>query len=127
MNGTTVKKVIYSGGLWAESIQAETPSSDITSQEILPSGTSYYLVGSQHVAMRSNNNVRYLFGDHLGSTSVSADVSGGSITRQLYKAWGETRYRSGLPTKYQYTGQYANTSDFGLMFYNAWCYDPKYR
>lgn len=85
--------------------------------------TKYYYAGSQRVAVRTGTDVRYLFGDHLGSTSVSADVSGGSITRQLYKAWGETRYSSGLPTKYQYTGQYSNTSDFGLIFYNARWYD----
>ncbi len=40
------------------------------------------------------------------------------------QAVGETRYSTGLPTKYQYTGQYANSSDFGLMFYNARWYDP---
>jgi RHS repeat-associated protein len=35
------------------------------------------------------------------------------------------RYSSGsLPTKYTYTGQYSNMSDFGLMFYNARWYDP---
>ncbi len=87
--------------------------------------TKYYYLGSQRVAMRSSVGVRYLFGDHLGSTSVSADVSGGSVTKQLYKAFGETRFTSGsLPSKYQYTGQYSNMSDFGLMFYNARWFDP---
>ncbi len=77
------------------------------------------------LALRTSEGVRYLFGDHLGSTSVSADVSGGSVTKQLYKGWGEIRYASGsLPTKYQYTGQYSNMSDFGLMFYNARWFDP---
>ncbi len=87
--------------------------------------TKYYYLGSQRVALRSSVGVRYLFGDHLGSTSVSADVSGGSVTKQLYKAFGETRFTSGsLPTKYQYTGQYSNMGDFGLMFYNARWFDP---
>jgi RHS repeat-associated protein len=41
-----------------------------------------------------------------------------------YKAWGETRYASGTTqTKYQYTGQYSYTADFGLHFYNARWYD----
>ncbi len=67
----------------------------------------------------------FLLSDHLGSTSVSADVSGGNVTKQLYKGWGEIRYTSGsLPTKYQYTGQYSNMGDFGLMFYNARWFDP---
>ncbi len=94
------------------------------------SATKYYYAGSQRVAMRSSVGVRYLFGDHLGSTSVSADVSGGNVTRQLYKAFGEIRYSTNpsLPAKYQYTGQYSYTSgatgDFGLIFYNARFYDP---
>jgi RHS repeat-associated protein len=42
-----------------------------------------------------------------------------------YKPWGETRYHSGnTPTRYQYTGQYSYTPDFGLYFYNARWYDP---
>jgi RHS repeat-associated protein len=42
-----------------------------------------------------------------------------------YKPWGETRYNSGnTPTRYQYTGQYSYTADFGLYFYNARWYDP---
>ncbi len=93
------------------------------------SATKYYYLGSQRVAMRSSVGVRYLFGDHLGSTSVIADASGGNVTRQLYKGWGEIRYTSGsLPAKYQYTGQYSYatgaTADFGLIFYNARFYDP---
>ncbi len=92
--------------------------------------TKYYYLGSQRVALRTSAGVRYLFGDHLGSTSVSADVNGGNVTRQLYKGWGEIRYSTnpGLPAKYQYTGQYSYasgaTADFGLLYYNARFYDP---
>jgi len=85
--------------------------------------TKYYYAGSQRVAVRTGTDVRYLFGDHLGSTSVNADVSGGSITRQLYKAWGETRYTSSLPTKYQYTGQYSEDY-IKLVWMNSRWYDP---
>ena len=47
------------------------------------------------------------------------------VSELRYKAWGETRYASGsTPTKYQYTGQYSNMADFGLLFYNARWYDP---
>ncbi len=94
------------------------------------SATKYYYLGSQRVAMRSSVGVRYPFGDLdialqcPGSTSVSADVNGGGVTKQLYKGWGEIRYTSGsLPTKYQYTGQYSYATgamaDFGLLFCNA--------
>ena len=69
--------------------------------------------------------LNYLIGDHLGSTSLMTDASGNVVSRQQYKAWGETRSTSGSEmTKYQYTGQYSNTADFGLMYYNARWYDP---
>jgi RHS repeat-associated protein len=89
----------------------------------------YYYAGAQRVAMRTgssaNSSVKWLLGDHLGSTSVTANYDGASPVTQLYKPWGEVRYSSGtLPTKYTYTGQYSNMSDFGLMFYNARWYDP---
>jgi len=56
---------------------------------------------------------------------VTTSSSGVKNAEQWYKAWGEVRYSSGsLQTKYTYTGQYSNTSDFGLMYYNARWYDP---
>jgi len=92
--------------------------------------TKYYYAGAQRIAMRQytipqNNTLTYLVGDHLGSTSLTTDASGNLISELRYKAWGETRYSSGVtPTKYTYTGQYSYTDDFGMMFYNARFYDP---
>ena len=87
--------------------------------------TRYYYAGSTRVAMRKNNTVYYVLGDHLGSTSVTTDQNGQNPAKQLYAPWGEVRYSSGsLQTKYTYTGQYSNVGDFGLMFYNARWYDP---
>jgi RHS repeat-associated protein len=90
--------------------------------------TKYYYQGPNRIAMRNSNGVRYLFGDHLGSTSVTADSSGGNIIRQLYTAWGEVRYSSSsLPTKYTYTGQYTyNVSgEIGLIYFVARFFDPQ--
>ncbi|GAB4582093.1 MAG: hypothetical protein Fur0022_48460 [Anaerolineales bacterium] len=89
----------------------------------------YRRAGSQRIAMRQgsadNVNLKWLLGDHLGSTSVTANYDGTSPLTQLYKPWGEVRYQSGtLPTKYTYTGQYSHTADFGLMYYVARWYDP---
>lgn len=90
----------------------------------------YYYAGSQRIAMRTgsgttNTNLKWLLGDHLGSTSITANYDGASPVTQLYKPWGEVRYQNGtLPTGYTYTGQYSHTDDFGLMFYNARWYDP---
>nr|MDQ3004853.1 DNRLRE domain-containing protein [Chloroflexota bacterium] len=87
--------------------------------------TKYYYAGAQRIAMRTNGTLNYLLGDHLGSTSLTTSATGTVISELRYKAWGETRYSSGTTTtKYTYTGQYSNVSDFGLMFYNARWYDP---
>jgi hypothetical protein len=36
----------------------------------------------------TNNLVFYLFADHLGSTNVVTDPSGGMVSLSLYKSWG---------------------------------------
>jgi RHS repeat-associated protein len=62
----------------------------------------------------------------LGSTTVTADVYGGNVQRQLYKGWGETRSTSTVGTDYAYTGQYAyddSSTEFGLLFYRSRFYD----
>jgi RHS repeat-associated protein len=93
----------------------------------------YYFAGSTRIAIpqRGRFAVRtgtdapiYFLQDHLGSTSITTDSSGDWETEIMYKAWGEMRYTSGTtPTKYTYTGQYSNTTDFGLMYYGARWYD----
>ena len=70
--------------------------------------------------MKQGNNVTYLHGDHLGSTSVT---SGANISTQTYYAYGAVRTASGtLPTDYTFTGQKIDASA-GLMYYNARYYD----
>lgn len=60
----------------------------------------------------------------MGSTSLTTDANGLVVSELRYTAWGETRYSAGsTATKYQYTGQYSYTADFGLHFYNARWYD----
>jgi hypothetical protein len=70
--------------------------------------TKYYYAGSQRIAMRTNGTLNYLLGDHLGSTSLTTDAAGNKVSEMRYKAWGEVRYATdGVPTKYQYTGQFS--------------------
>ena len=86
--------------------------------------TKYYFAGGQRVAMRTGSTLYYLLGDHLGSTAITTSATGTKVAELRYKAWGETRYTSGTtPTKYQFTGQYSNVADFGLMYYGARWYD----
>ena len=70
--------------------------------------TKYYYFGGQRVAMREpDDDVVWLHGDHLGSTSLTVDASGDEVARQLYYPFGGTRWESAtaLPTDFQFTGQ----------------------
>ncbi|GAB4449725.1 MAG: hypothetical protein OHK0041_11150 [Anaerolineales bacterium] len=61
----------------------------------------------------------------MESTSITTASTGAKISELRYAPWGEVRYQAGtMSTHYTYTGQYSNTVDFGLMFYNARWYDP---
>jgi len=57
------------------------------------------------MAMRQGSStVYYLLGDHLGSTSVTANNSGARVAELRYKPWGESRHITGTtPTRYQQT------------------------
>jgi RHS repeat-associated protein len=86
--------------------------------------TRYYNAGGMRLATRLDGVMYYPLTDHLGSTTMTTDASGSQVAEIRYKAWGEIRYTDGtLQTKYTYTGQYSNVSDFGLMYYNARWYD----
>jgi RHS repeat-associated protein len=101
---------------------------------ILPTGETwkfYYFAGMQRIALRtatsSTSTLVYFLGDHLGSTTRTVKPDGTNLGEDpditLYKAWGETRYASGMiSTDYQYTGQ-RNEVGIGLYYYNARWYD----
>jgi RHS repeat-associated protein len=93
---------------------------------------SYYSTGSGR-AMRVQDNAGgggsglfWLYADHLGSTTATANVNGDggiSLSTLSYTAWGETRASSGAtPTSIRYTGQ--REAEAGLYFYQARWYDP---
>jgi len=66
----------------------------------------------------------WLFGDHLGSTSLVANSDGSLNSELRYKAWGEIRFSYGtVPTTFRYTGQ-REESSLGLYYYGARWYDP---
>jgi RHS repeat-associated protein len=85
--------------------------------------TTYYYAGGTRIAMRQGSTVNYLLGDHLGSTSITANSSGGLFAELRYKPWGEERYTNGVttPTRRQYTGQIKD-AEIGLYFYGARMY-----
>jgi RHS repeat-associated protein len=91
----------------------------------------YYYSGANRLAMRvgtgtGTSGLTWLVGDHLGSTSKTANGATGAQTdAQLYKAWGENRWptTSTLPTTYRYTGQRQELGLGGLYFFGARWYD----
>lgn len=92
--------------------------------------TMYYYAGGSRAAMQvidhagGTSGVYYLYTDHLGSTSVTADETGLSTSALMYKAWGETRAGTGdAHTDYGYTGQREDQS-INLMWYGSRWYDP---
>ena len=86
--------------------------------------SKYYFLGGVRVAMKQAGVVYYPLTDHLGSTTITTDAAGASVSELRYTPWGKTRFESGSSLmEYKFTGQYSNDSDFGLYFYNARWYD----
>ena len=85
----------------------------------------YFYAGNERVAMKKGSTVYYLFGDHLGSTAITASSAGAKLGELRYKPWGETRYTWGTTyTDRHFTGQLDETTAIGLYFFNARFYDP---
>ena len=81
----------------------------------------YYYAAGQRIAMRKAGTLTWLLGDHLGSTTITANENGTLASEQTYTAWGQTRSGS-VTTDRQYTGQISE-SQLGIYFYNARFYD----
>jgi RHS repeat-associated protein len=87
--------------------------------------TKYYYHGSQRVAMRQGDVVYFIHSDHLGSTSLTTDITGTLVAETRYLPYGEERWITGtLVTDFTFTGQRAERG-FGLLDYNARYYDPR--
>ena len=88
----------------------------------------YYALGSMTIAVRSvegaQDTLKWVLGDHLGSTSVTANADGTWNSTLRYTAFGEVRYSSGItPTEYRFTNQLEQI-EIGLYYYGARWYDP---
>jgi RHS repeat-associated protein len=87
--------------------------------------TKYYTFNGQRVAMRQGDDVYYLHGDHLGSTSLTTDDSGTVVSEVRYHPYGQERWVNGeAVTDFGFTAQ-RNEASFGLMDYNARYYSPR--
>jgi RHS repeat-associated protein len=81
----------------------------------------------QRVAAREDVTLMFVYGDHLGSASLTANISGTKISEVCYYPFGEMRYSSGsLPSDRAFTGQrvesqsaVGNLMDYGARFYSS--------
>jgi RHS repeat-associated protein len=88
----------------------------------------FYALGSMAVAVRAvvgtQDTLKWVLGDHLGSTSVTANEDGSWNSELRYTAFGEVRASQGLtPTEYRFTNQLEQIT-IGLYYYGARWYDP---
>jgi len=130
-NGAIVASFVYDGdGKRVKSVVGATTTAYVGSYFEWTGSTStmvkYYYAGATRLAMRVGANApSYLLGDHLGSTSITADGAGNKIAEVRYLPFGGQRYANGTtPTAYRFTGQRLESS-IGLYDYGARWYDPQ--
>jgi RHS repeat-associated protein len=88
--------------------------------------TRYYFFNGVRVALRKDNQVLYLAGDHLGTTSVVVNGSGIKMAESRHRPYGEVRWPAedgGFPTNYRFTGQRLDSA-LGIYHMGARWYDP---
>ena len=82
----------------------------------------HYHSGGQKVATRDKDGLKYLYPDHLGSSSRMADQAGNQVKAIFYQPYGATAAETGTATaRYRYTGK--EKDDTGLYYYGARYYD----
>ncbi len=72
----------------------------------------YYYAGGSRIAMRTDGQIYYLLGDHLGGTNITArGTDGAELGKVLYRPWGETRVITGTTP----TASHGALQDSGKM------------
>ena len=83
-----------------------------------------YRFNGQQVAVREGVTLTFVHGDHIGSTSLTTDISGTVVSEMRYYPFGETRYSSGnTPTNKRFTSQ-EEQAGIGLYSFGARFYSP---
>jgi RHS repeat-associated protein len=68
----------------------------------------------QQVAMHEGATLTFINGDHLGSTSVTVNISGAKVSEVRYYPFGETRYSSGTTSTTKCFNAKEQQTDIGL-------------
>jgi RHS repeat-associated protein len=85
--------------------------------------TSYYFANSERIAQKDNTGVTYYHPDHLQSSTVMTNSTGGKIDEMRYLPYGQIE-SGGSSTKYGYNGK-EQDSGTGLDYYGARYYNPQ--
>jgi len=72
--------------------------------------------GGLHLASNSLGTVEYYHQDHLGSTRLKTNATGGIVYESNYEPYGPGYSESG-PEKYRYTGKPVDPTE--LYYYDA--------
>ena len=82
----------------------------------------HYRSGGQKVATRDEDGLKYIYPDHLGSSSRMADADGNQVKAIWYMPFGADADEQGeAKARYRYTGK--EKDDSGLYYYGARYYD----
>ena len=82
----------------------------------------HYRSGGQKVATRDEDGLKYIYPDHLGSSSRMADSEGNQVKSIWYLPFGGGAKEIGdAKARYRYTGK--EKDDTGLYYYGARYYD----
>ncbi len=115
-SGTRVKKAIQGGSTtWYIGSHYEKKDSTYT---------KYIFAGGTRIAKVTTSGYHILHSDHLGSSTIITESSGGVVESTEYNPFGTTRTHSGATlTNYKYTDQELDP-ETGLYNYGARYYDP---
>ena len=82
----------------------------------------HYRAGTQKVATRDKDGLRFVYPDHLGSSSRLADAKGNQVKAIWYMPFGASAREQGDATaRYRFNGK--EKDDSGLYYYGARYYD----
>jgi RHS repeat-associated protein len=86
--------------------------------------TVEYYAGDKLVAERKNDStMNFYHPDHLGSTSLITNSTGGRVEETVYEPFGSVaEFSSAAKSRFDYTGK--ETDDTGLQYFGARFYNP---
>ena len=124
----TFRHWAFAGTTWLDDYQELRPGQAGSNARIVgkhyeydsvsASQTKRYYANGQLLATRTGTTLRYVQGDHLGSTTTLTDGGGVVVSKERYAAFGERRRTSDkVITDQLYTGQRLNVLS-GLYHYS---------